>query len=228
MESITANLILTSLVIEAAWKKKVDYFLLFGSSTSYPPAEYPIKENEMWRSQPYEGYIGYGWMRRYLEKLAEYVYSRSEMKIAIARPSAVYGCFDNFELNTCHVLPALIRKAVQKENPYLVWGDGNDVRDFIHVTDFVKGCLLLLEKHAVCDPINIAYGTGYSIKEAVTIILKATNHINANVQFDKTKPSKLPIRLVNTTKSKKLLNFKPLITLEDGIIHTVKWFRENL
>jgi len=228
METITANLILSSSIMEAAWKQKVDRFLLFGSSTAYPPAEYPIKEHEMWTTQPYEGYMGYGWMRRYLEKLAEFVHNRSNMKIAIARPSAVYGDFDNFDLDTCHVLPALIRKAVKKENPYTVWGDGNDIRDFIYVTDFVEGSLLLLEKYAVCDPVNIAYGVGSSIKDVVKIILKVTNHANALVKFDTTKPSKLPVRLVDISKSKELLNFIPKVSLENGICQTVKWFNNNL
>lgn len=224
MAAITSNLILTSLMLQAAWSEGVKRFLLFGSSTGYPVADYPIKEEEMWNAPPYQGYFGYGWMRRYLERLGEFVHSQSQVKIALVRPTAVYGRRDNFDPESSHVIPALIRRAAAKENPFEVWGSGDVVRDFIHVSDLARGCLFMLEKHAVCDPVNIGYGQGLTIKEIVHVILEAAGHENVKVIFNTSKPSAIPIRLVDTSKAKKVLGFEPEITIKDGIRDMVDWY----
>lgn len=225
MAAITANLVLTAQVLQAAWSAGVDRILIFGSSTGYPAENHPVKEEEMWMGPTHPTYFGYGWMRRYLERLGEYVASKSAVKVAIARPSAVYGRHDNFDPKTSHVIPSLIRRSVLKEDPFVVWGTGNDVRDSLHVTDLVRGCLLLLEKHAEADPVNIAYGKGYTIKETIKIILEATGDTDVNVQFDETKPTTIPFRLVDTSKAKELLGFEPGISFEDGLKDTVEWFK---
>jgi len=224
MAAITANLILTSQILQAAWTAKVDRVLIFSSSTGYPAFTHPVKEEEMWSGPTHPTYFGYGWMRRYLERLGEYVTSKSTVKVAIARPSAVYGRHDNFNPKTSHVIPSLIRRAVVKENPFVVWGTGDDVRDSLHVTDLVTGCLLLLEKRPNADPINIAYGKGYSIKETIELILKAAGHDKVDVRFDATKPSTIPFRMMDTTKAKSLLGFEPSISFEEGLRDTVAWF----
>ncbi|MGD0589511.1 MAG: NAD-dependent epimerase/dehydratase family protein [Bacteroidota bacterium] len=224
MAAITANLVLTSQILQAAWTTKVERVLIFSSSTGYPAVNHPVKEDEMWIGPTHPTYFGYGWMRRYLERLGEYVTSKSSVKVAIARPSAVYGRYDNFDAKTSHVIPALIRRAVAKENPFEVWGTGEDVRDSLHVTDLVRGCLLLLEKHPIADPVNIAYGKGYSIKETIEIILKAAGHEKVDVRFDATKPSTIPFRMMDIAKAKALLGFEPSISFEEGLHDTVAWF----
>ena len=224
MAAITSNLVLTALMLQAAWAEGVKRFLLFGSSTGYPVADYPVKEEEMWRADPYPGYFGYGWMRRYIERLGEFVSLESEMKIALVRPTAVYGRRDNFDPESSHVIPALIRRSVAKENPFEVWGSGDVVRDFLHVSDLARGCLLMLEKHAECDPVNIGYGRGCTIKEIVNSVLEAAGHENAKIVFDTSKPTAIPIRLVDTAKAREILGFEPKITLKDGIKDTVDWY----
>ncbi len=224
MAAITANLVMTSLMLQAAWTEGVKRFLLFGSSTGYPVADYPIKEEEMWNAPPYLGYFGYGWMRRYLERLGEFVHTQSNMKIALVRPTAIYGRRDNFDPESSHVIPALIRRATAKENPFEVWGGGDAVRDFLHVSDFARGCLLMLEKFAVCDPVNIGYGQGIKIKDLVNIILEAAGHEKAEVIYNTSKPSAIPVRLVDTGKAIETINFMPKVTLENGIKDTVDWY----
>jgi len=227
MEAITTNLILTTQMLQAAWTGKVERFLLFSSSTGYPAADYPIKEEEMWMGPTYQSYFGYGWMRRYLERLGEFVVSKSNMKIALIRPTAVYGRWDNFDPATSHVIPALIGRAVAKENPYIVWGSGKEVRDFLHITDLVRGCLLMLEKYATCDPVNIGYGKAFTIEDAVHIILKAAGHEKAEVVFDASKPTAIPFRMVDTAKARKIIGFEPEVSLENGLKDTVEWYVLN-
>jgi len=226
MQAITTNLILTAQMLQAAWTANVDRFLLFSSSTGYPTAEYPVKEEEMWSGPTHPSYFGYGWMRRYLERLGEFVASKSNVKIALVRPTAVYGRWDNFDPSSGHVIPALIRKAVEKQNPYEVWGSGEEVRDFLHITDLARGCLLMLEKYATCDPVNIGYGRVIKIKEIVPIILKCASHKNAEVVYNTSKPTAIPFRMVDTSKSRRILGFEPKVSLEEGLADTIHWYKQ--
>jgi GDP-L-fucose synthase len=223
MESIVLNLVLASQMLQASWTSKVKKFLLFSSSTAYPVADYPIRENEMWIGYPHLSYFGYGWMRRYLERLGEFVAQKSDMKVIVVRPTAIYGRCDN----SGHVIPTLIKRAVEKENPYVVWGSGKETRDFLHVTDFVRGSLLALEKLETFDPINIGYGKSARIRELVDIILEASGHKNATVEFDNSKPSSIPCRKVDISKAEYLLGFKPKVSLEEGIRDTIRWYKEQ-
>jgi len=225
--NIGMNLVLAVQVIRAAWTAGVDRFLLFSSSAVYPAIDFPLKEEQAWAGSVHPSYFGYGWMRRYLEKLGEFVALKSKIKVALVRPTAIYGRWDNFDAQTSHVIPALIRKAVQKQNPFEVWGSGQEVRDFLHVSDLARGSLLALEKHAVCDPINIGYGKGYAIKDVVGMILKSADYREARVVFDESKPSTIPFRMVDISKAKLVLGFQPRVSLEEGLNDTVRWFKQN-
>jgi len=224
MAGITTNLTLTAQVLQAAWAGGVERILVFSSSTVYPASDHAIREEEAGEGAPHPSYLGYGRMRRYLEHLAEFVASRSSVKVALVRPSAVYGPHDDFHPATSHVIPALVRKAVAKLDPFEVWGTGEEVRDFLHVEDFARGCLLAMEKHAACDPINIGYGSPVTIRRVVDIVLKAAGHSKADVRFDASKPTTVPIRLVDTSKARRLLGFEPRISIENGLRDLVRWY----
>ncbi len=228
MSAITTNLVLSVRMLEAAWTTGVKRFLVFSSSTGYPVTDHPVKEEEFWAGETHQSYFGYGWMRRYLERIAEFVASKSDMKIALVRPTAVYGRFDNFDPVTSHVIPALIRKAVERLDPYEVWGSGNEVRDFLHITDLSRACLLMLEKHANCDPVNIGYGKTLTIKEVVEIIVNAADYKDAEIVFNTSKPTAIPFRMVETSKAKAVLGFEPKISIEEGITDTVRWYTETI
>ncbi len=225
MEPITANLILTSQMLQTSWSN-VDRFLLFGSSTGYPPADHPVKEEEFWLGPTHPSYFGYGWMRRYLERMGELVHSQSDTKIAIVRPTAVYGRHDDFNPITSHVIPALIRRAVEKEDPFVVWGNPDVVRDFLHITELLRGSRLVIQKFAKCDPVNIGYGKGITIGEVVDLVLYATGYPNVRVEFDESKPTTIPFRIADITKAHKL-GFTPGISLQSGLCDTVEWYRNE-
>ena len=228
MSVLSTNLIVTLRLLEASWINGVKRFLIFSSGTTgYPPYDFAVKEDDFWKDQPAPVYFGYGWSRRYNELISEFVQSKSAMKVAICRPSAPYGRYDNFDKNTGHVIPALISRALNKENPYIVWGTGKELRDFIYVNDLVRGSLSLLEQKADCDPVNIAYGKSSSIKELVEIIIKTTKHTEAEIVFDATKPTTIPVRKIDNTKAMDTLGFIPELNLESGISDTVKWYRNT-
>ena len=224
MAGIVTNLNLTAQVLQAAWSTGVERILIFSSSTVYPATDHPIREDEIGARPPHPSYLGYGRMRRYFEQLAEFVASRSNVKIALVRPTAVYGPNDDFNPATSHVIPALVRKAAEKLDPFEVWGTGDEKRDFLHVADFARGCLLAMEKHAACDPINIGYGSAVTIRQVVEIILDAAGHHDAKLRFDASKPTTIATRLVDTSKAKRLLGFEPRIPIETGLRDLVRWY----
>ena len=226
MSGIAVSLPLTANLLEAAWAAQLGRILIFSSSTAYPAVEHPVKEEEMWTGEPHPAYLGYGWMRRYSERLCEYVDSKSDLGIAICRPTAVYGRHDSFDPVTGHFLPALIHRAAKRENPFVVWGTGEEVRDILHVTDFVRGSLLLLASHAVCDPVNIGTGQGTTVREVAELVLEAAGH-DAEIEFDHTKPSTIPVRRADVSKARRLLGFKPQIGLKEGIVDTMRWYTET-
>lgn len=228
MVSITVNLILTSQVLQAAWAEGVKGILIFGSSTGYPAYDHAVTEEEMWLAEPHPSYFGYGWMRRYFEKLGEYVTRQSACKVVVVRPSAVYGPGDNFSDGASHVIPALIRRAVKKEDPFVVWGTGDEVRDFIHATDFAKACLLALEMGSHFDLCNIGAGRSSTIREIVATVLDAAGHRSAAVAFDPAKPVTIPCRMLDVGKARRVLGFEPEISLEHGIKETVRWYIDNV
>ena len=213
-------------VLEACAKNGVKRFLDLNSSTGYPDIRRPLTEDEYWDGEPYQSYYGYGWMRRYREKLMEHVSKFSGLEIALARCTAIFGPNDNFDLKTCHVVPALIKRVLSNENPFTAWGSPDVVRDFLYVKDVVDGALLILEKGESLRPYNLGYGNGITIGEILNTILKVTGK-NPEIIWDNSKPTTIPFRAVSIERIKNELGFEPKYTFEDGIKETINWYLEN-
>lgn len=213
-------------VLEACAKNGVKRFLDLNSSTGYPDIRRPISEDEYWLDEPYKSYYGYGWMRRYREKLMEHVSKFSGLEIALARCTAIFGPHDNFNLKTCHVVPALIKRVLDDENPFTAWGSPDVVRDFLYVKDVVDGALLILEKGESMRPYNLGYGGGITIGEILNTILKVTGK-TPEIVWDDSKPTTIPYRAVSTDRIQNELGFKPKYTLEEGIRETIEYYKNK-
>jgi len=223
---VTPNIIMNSQILESSYIHKIKKFVFISSSAAYPPSKnIPIKEDEMFSGDPYGTYFGVGWMKRYTEILCRlYSQLKDPMKTLVIRPSNVYGPHDKFDPSVSHVMAATIRKVVEKHDPIQIWGTGNDVRDFIYIDDFIDGLLLATEKIDGFDAINIASGDGHNIKDILQIALDVCKYDNAKISYDSTKPSMIPIMLVNTDKAERLLGFKAKIDIREGIKRTVEWY----
>ena len=210
-------------VLEASYKSNVKGFVDVNSSTGYPDRRYPITEDEYWDDEPYISYYGYGWMRRYREKVMEHCSHLTDMKIAICRGTAMFGPYDNFNLKTCHVVPALIKRVLSDENPFIAWGSPDVVRDFLYVKDVVNGALLVLEKGESMRPYNLGYGSTITIGDILNTILEVTGK-NPKVEWDNSKPTTIPFRSCSTERIEKELGFKPRYSFKEGIEQTVEWY----
>jgi GDP-L-fucose synthase len=210
-------------VLEASYKSNVKGFVDVNSSTGYPDRRYPITEDEYWDDEPYISYYGYGWMRRYREKVMEHCSHLTDMKIAICRGTAMFGPYDNFNLKTCHVVPALIKRVLSDENPFIAWGSPDVVRDFLYVKDVVNGALLVLEKGESMRPYNLGYGSTITIGDILNTILEVTGK-NPEIEWDNSKPTTIPFRSCSTDRIEKELGFKPKYSFKEGIGQTVEWY----
>ncbi len=226
---VTPNVVMNTLMLDAAYSARVRKFLFISSNTVYPAVDHPVTEAEMVPGDLFEKYFCVGWMKQFTEVLCR-MYAekiKNPMQTVVVRPANIYGPDDDFEWETSHVLPALIRKAVERHDPIEVWGDGNDVKDFIFIDDFIEGTLLAMEKIETFDPINIATGVPCSIRQALEAILSAADYTDAGIVFNNSRPTMIPTRLIDATRATKLLGFEARTPLAEGIGKTVDWYQRN-
>jgi len=227
---VTPNIVMNSRMLEAAYFAKVRKFVWISSSAAYPPSgDRLVREDELFNEDPYEKYFPVAWMKRYTEVLCR-MYSEkltNPMMTVVLRPSNIYGPYDDFEFETSHVMAALIRKVVERHNPLEVWGTGDDVRDLIYIDDFIDAMILATEKIESYNPVNIASGRGYSIKEVLQMILEVDGYTDAKIEFNPSKPSTIPVMLIDTTKAETILGFKAKTGLREGIKKTIDWYRKT-
>jgi len=227
---LTPNIVMTSQLMEAAYLARVKKFLYLSSSAAYPPSgDRPVREDELFNDNPYETYFGVGWMKRFGEVLGIF-YSqklREPMPVAVVRPSNIFGPRDKFDPKTSHVTAALVRRVVQRENPFVVWGTGNDVRDLLYIDDFLDGVLLALRHPDPYLALNIAAGEGHTVKEVIQMLLELDNFQAAEVRFDTSKPQMIPVRLIDNTQAREKLGFCPKLGLRVGLQRTLVWYRAH-
>lgn len=221
------NLLIASNMIEAVRLAKVERFMEVSSACVYPrDAKIPTPEEEGFRDEPEPTNGGYGWGKRMGELLAKYYEQQYKMKIGIVRPYNAYGPRDHFDPQVSHVVPALIKRILDRENPLVIWGSGNQTRAFLYVEDLAEGILLATEKYCVADAINLGTNEEISIKDLVNLILELCNQ-EREVIFDTTKPDGSPRRNSDNTKAKKMIGFESKTRLKDGLEKTINWYKEN-
>jgi len=225
---ITNNIIMTCNILEAAYNSGVKKLLYLSSTTIYPESNEEMIEEQGFEGDPYYKYFQIGWVKRYGETLCNFYSTKiiPSIPYIVLRPSNIYGPNDRFHPENSHVLASLIRKVVEKQDPIKVWGNGKEIRDLIFVDDMVEAIFLAFEKINIYDPINIGYGKTYSVNQLLDMIMETENY-HAKIIYDETKPTMIPIRKISIEKAKKLLNFEPKISMEEGIKRTISWYKEN-
>jgi GDP-L-fucose synthase len=224
---LTPNLIMNAQMLEASYENSVSRFCFISSNTVYPLTDFAVKESDA-NFEYFDKYFIVGWMKRFSEIMCE-MYSnniKSPMETVTIRPGNLYGPFDKFNNAESKVIAALIRRAIEGEDPYTVWGDGLDIKDFLYIDDFIEGLLLAFEKAKDFNPINVASGKPVTIREVIQVILRATGHTSASVAYDETKPSMIPKRMIDISKIIDMAGWQPKTDLASGIAETVSWYRE--
>ncbi len=226
---LTPNLIMNARMLEAAYAAGVKKTLFISSNTVYPVSDDPVKETDV-TNEFFEKYFIVAWMKRFTEIMCEMYATRIKkpMQTVVVRPANAYGPGDKFDWETSHVLPAMIRRVVERHDPISVWGDGRDIKDFIYVDDLVEGMLLAMEKIDGFDPINLASGKESCLRDILGLIIKLDGYTDAKVEYDTSKPTMIPKRLIDSSKAKRLLGFEAATSIEVGLQKTIDWYRSTL
>lgn len=227
---VTPNLLINSQLLEAAYLGGTEKVLFLSSTAAYPFAgEHSITEDMMFAGDPYDKYFCVGWMKRYTEVLCK-MYSEKlsrKMPCIVLRPANAFGPYDKFNPQTSHVMAALLRKTAERLEPFEVWGDGLDVKDFIYIDDLVDAAFLAMEKINHFEPINIGRGNEtYTIRDILQMIFEVDD-FHPEIVYNSAKPSMIPIRVCSVEKAETLLGFSPKVSIPTGIKSTLKWYREN-
>jgi GDP-L-fucose synthase len=225
LDLVRNNLFTSVNMIDAAVRSKTPLFGFIGSSTMYPDVSHSVSEDEAYNGEPHKLYRGVGWMKRYVEKLISYYQDISDTKFGIIRTTAIYGPHDAFNENG-HVIPQLILKADKEMNPFEVWGDGTQVRDFIYVDDVVDALMVVLEKSPNGRPYNAATGKATTVTELVETITEIYGY-KPEFNYDITKPSMIPTRLVDVSRIKNEINWSSKTSLKEGLEKTISWYKNN-
>ncbi len=226
-ELLTSNLLLNTAMLDAAYRPGVQGYLYTSSSAVYPGGLEELSEAALWSGPPHPSELNFGWAKRMGEIQARAYFEYYRMPIAIVRPCNPYGPWDSFDLHKSHVIPALIRRALAKENPFTVWGTGRARRSFIFAPDLTQGMLLALERRAVYAPINLASNETTSIAELARLILELCDHREAALYFDPCKPEGHPRKVPSVRRAQEigLVSYTPL---REGLRQTIAWYLGQL
>jgi len=209
-------------MMEAARLAGVEWYLNTSSIGVYGPAEV-FYEDAVWDDKPSTHDKFAGWAKRIGEMQAEaYKIEYGWDRCSIVRPANVYGPYDSFANDSAMVIPSLIKRAINGENPLKAWGDGSPIRDFIHARDVARGMMMVVE-NKVQEPVNLGSGIGVSIKELAETIAELTG---ITVEWDINKPNGDKKRLMDMKRASEI-GFKPEISLKDGLRQTIEWYRTN-
>jgi GDP-L-fucose synthase len=227
---ITPNVLINTLMLEAAHRAGVAKLCFISSGAAYPPTgDRPVREEEMFDGDPADVYFAAGWMKRYAEVLCRTYAEKiaSPMPTVVVRPSNVYGPYDKFDFAVSHVTAALIRRVVERHSPLEVWGTGDDVRDLIYVDDFINGLLTSFATERPYLAINLCAGTGHTVREILHKILEVDGYPGADIRYDPSRPSTIPVRLMDNTAARDQLGFEVHTSLDEGLRRTIAWYRDQ-
>lgn len=209
---------------EAARVAGVKWYMYTSTVGVYPPAQI-FHEDSVWKGFPSENDKYAGWAKRMGElQLEAYKIEYNFNNFSIVRPANVYGPYDNFNPKNSMVIPSLIKRAIDGENPFVVWGDGTPIRDFINSRDVARGMLYVVE-NKITEPVNLGSGSGISIKNLVGIIVNNLEN-KPEVVWDASKPNGDAIRKMNVERITKY-GFKTEVPFEQGIKEAMQWYKEN-
>ena len=222
------NLMMGVNLMEEARKNKIEKFISLGTICSYPKfTPIPFKEDSIWDGYPEETNAPYGLAKKMLLVQSQAYKQQYNFESITVFPTNLFGQNDNFDEDSSHVIPAIIKKvlnAIQNNHDSIsLWGDGTPTRDFLYVDDAASGILLAAEKYSDPEPLNLGSGIEISIKDLANLIIKTMN-ANLKISWEIDKPNGQPKRCVSIEKAKNKIGFHPKVSLEDGLKLTIDSF----
>jgi GDP-L-fucose synthase len=225
------NLMMGVQLMHEAWKRGVEKFVALGTVCAYPKfTPVPFREEDLWNGYPEETNAPYGLAKKMMLVQSQAYRQQYGFNSIFLLPVNMYGPRDNFNLETSHVIPALIRKCVEARREgraeVVLWGDGSPTREFIFADDAAEGILLAAERYNDSEPVNLGSGREISIRDLAALVGRLTGYPGRFV-WDHGKPNGQPRRALETSKAEALFGFRAQTTFEDGLRQTVDWYLAN-
>jgi GDP-L-fucose synthase len=225
------NLMMSVPLFHESWRFGVAKFVAIGTVCAYPKhTAVPFQEQDLWNGYPEETNAPYGLAKKMLLVQSQAYREQYGFNSIFLLPVNLYGPRDNFDLQTSHVIPALIRKCLEakerSEDQMVVWGTGQPTREFLYVEDAAEGILLAAERYNASDPVNLGSGMEISIRDLVNLVARLTE-FQGQIVWDASKPDGQPRRCLDTSKASRLFGFKAHTSFKEGLRRTVEWYRHN-
>lgn len=226
------NLMMGALLLEHAKQHSIEKFIALGTICAYPKyTPVPFKEEDLWNGYPEETNAPYGIAKKAMLVQSQAYRKEFGLNSIYLLPVNLYGPRDNFNPNSSHVIPALIKKCIDARNTnaesITCWGTGSATREFLYVDDAAEGIILATEKYDREEPVNLGTQSEISIKELVTLIAKLTKY-TGKIVWDANFPDGQPRRCLDTTRAENLFGFKAKTSFEDGLQKTIAWYENSL
>ncbi|MBC8336054.1 MAG: GDP-L-fucose synthase [Anaerolineales bacterium] len=225
------NLMMGVELIHQAWQRGVGKFTAIGTVCAYPKfTPVPFKEEDLWIGYPEETNAPYGLAKKMLLVQSQSYRQQYGFNSIYLLPVNLYGPRDNFNLETSHVIPALIRKAIEAQErgdkELVVWGDGSPTREFLYVEDAAEGIIVATEKYNDSEPVNLGSGYEIPIRDLAEMITRLTG-FEGKLVFDTEKPNGQPRRGLDVSRAKEYFGWQTQVSFEEGMRRTIEWYQEN-
>ncbi|MCC9078784.1 GDP-L-fucose synthase [Litorilinea aerophila] len=226
------NLMMGVQLLHESWRVGVPKFVAIGTVCAYPKfAPIPFREEDLWNGYPEETNAPYGLAKKMLLVQSQAYRQQYGYNSIFLLPVNLYGPGDNFDLETSHVIPALIRKCVEArqrgEETIVAWGDGSPTREFLYVEDAARGILLAAERYDQSEPVNLGSSYEISIRDLLTLIARLTG-FQGRIVWDTSKPNGQPRRKLDTSRAERLFGFQAETNFEEGLARTIAWYEQTL
>lgn len=218
-------------VLDECAHAKLRKVVMVGTVCSYPKhCPTPFRESDLWNGYPEETNAAYGVAKRALITAAEAYRAEHGLNAITVLPANLYGPRDHFELETSHVIPAMVRKfeeaRIAGASTVTLWGDGSPTREFLYVEDAARGLILAAENYDEPVPMNLGNGKEVAIRDLAVMVAEATGYAGT-IEWDGMRPNGQPRRCLDTSSASLFLDFGTRVSLADGLRRTVEWYRSN-
>ena len=225
------NLMMGVQLLHESWKGGVEKWVGLGTICAYPKhTPVPFREDDLWSGYPEETNAPYGLAKKMLLVQAQAYRQQHGFDACVLFPVNLYGLEDNFDLESGHVIPAMIRKFVEAnergETKVTLWGDGSPTREFLYVEDCAEGIALAADRYDSSEPVNLGSGMEISIRDLATKIASLTGY-RGELVWDTSKPNGQPRRQLDVTRAEKLFGFRARTTFDEGLRATIEWYRSH-
>lgn len=223
------NLMMGVQLMHEAWKMGVEKFVAIGTVCAYPKyTPVPFREEDLWNGYPEETNAPYGLAKKMLLVMAQAYRQQYGFNAIFLLPVNLYGPGDNFDLQTSHVIPAMIRKFLEAketgQDEVVLWGDGSPTREFLYVEDAAEGIVRAAEAYNSPEPVNLGSGYEIRIRDLASLIASLTG-FTGRIVWDTSKPNGQPRRALDTSRARKAFGFEARTGFEEGLKKTIEWYR---